>query len=110
VRGVSDFGGAATFNILSLQENKLVVNEGWLYDEEEQVTYLKELFAVFAASGTDFVFWFTFADYEKLYSTIMRQNLDMASYGVVKMLGHGGKTYPEMQWEPRKAFWALGQI
>jgi hypothetical protein len=110
LRGAAELGGTATFTVLSIQEDGLVVNEGWQYNEKEQVTYFKELFSVFTASGVMAAFWFTFADYEKPHSNISRHNLDMASYGVVKMLGHAGKTYPDMQWEPRKVFWAMSLV
>lgn len=108
--GAAALGGNATFTVLSLLGDALVVNGGWQYSEEEQVIYLKELFGVFRASKVTFAFWFTFADYEKLYSNIAKHNLDMASYGLVQMLGHAGKTYSDMQWEPRKAFRAMSQI
>jgi hypothetical protein len=37
-----------------------------------------------------------------------RADLDMASYGVVKVLdGPAGRTYPGMPWESRAAFAAL---
>jgi hypothetical protein len=65
---------------------------------------------VFSASGVSFAFWFTFADYEKKHSEIAKYILDVASYGIVQMLGHAGDTYPDLQWEPRKAFWALRNI
>jgi hypothetical protein len=107
VRGAAELGGNATFTILSLQAGGLVVNEGWSYSEEEQANYLTALYSVFTAAGVAFAFWFTFADYEKLYSHQAKHNLDMASYGIVQMLGHSGKTYPDMQWEPRKAFWVM---
>ena len=110
VKGGADLGGTATFTVLAIQESGLVVNDGWQYSDEEQVIYLKELFSAFTTTGVKIAFWFTFADYEKLYSEDARHNLDMASYGVVKMLNHPGKTYPDMQWEPRKVFWTISQL
>lgn len=110
LRGASELGGNAAFMVLSLEVDRLVVKEGWQYSDEEQVTYLKELFSVFTELQVAFAFWFTFADYEKLHSNIAKDNLDMASYGLVQMLGHAGKEYADMQWEPRKAFWAMSQI
>ena len=110
LRGASELGGNATFTVLSFQENGVVVNEGWQYSEDEQINYLKELYSIFITSGVMFAFWFTFADYEKRYNNDAKQNLDMASYGIVQMLYYGGKTFPGMQWEPRKVFWALDQV
>lgn len=86
------------------------MNEDWQYSEDEQATYLQELFSIFTASGVNYAFWFTFADYEKPYSDDAKHNLDMASYGIVQMLDHRGKTYPDMHWEPRKAFGVMKQI
>lgn len=110
LQGAADMGGNATFTVLSFQEGRLVVNDGWHYSEDEQVTYWEELFSVFTASGVSVAFWFTFADYEKPYSPEPKLNLDMASYGIVRMLGHSGNTYPDMQWEPRKVFWSISKI
>ena len=88
LRGASELGGNATFTVLSIAGNELVVNDGWQYDEEEQVTYFEDLFAVFTKSEVSFAFWFTFADYEKPHNNIAKHNLDMASYGIVQMLDH----------------------
>jgi len=110
VRSGAEMGGNATFQILSFQDDRLVVNEDWQYSEDEQVAYLQELFATFTAAGIAHAFWFSFADYEKPYSDVPKYNLDMASYGLVQVLNHYGKTYPDMQWEPRKAFWAISKI
>ncbi|MBP2328503.1 hypothetical protein JOF56_008888 [Kibdelosporangium banguiense] len=38
-----------------------------------------------------------------------RRDLDLASLGIVKVLeGRSGDTYPDMPWEPKAAFTALG--
>jgi hypothetical protein len=110
VAGAAELGGNATFTVLSFKEGRLVVNAGWQYSEHEQVNYLTELFSLFTTSGVAFIFWFTFADYEKLRHRINEYNLDLASYGIVQMLGHAGRTYPDMQWEPRKAFRVMSQL
>jgi hypothetical protein len=110
VHGGAALGGNATFTILSWQEDGLKVNEGWHYSEEEQVSYLQELYSLFAATGVAYAFWFAFADYGKLYNSITKHNLDLASYGIVQTLGHAGQTYPDMSFEPRKVFWALRDI
>jgi len=40
-----------------------------------------------------------------------RDDLDIASYGIVKPLdGRHGTTYPDMTWEPKAAFAALAGI
>ena len=50
---------------------------------------------------------FTFAlhDYPHRPDRDPRHDLDLASYGIVKVLDHQhGETYPELPWEPKAAF------
>jgi hypothetical protein len=77
-------------------------------DEAEQATYLREVLAVLDAEGVDTAFVNTFARFDLPHRSDPRQDLDMASYGVVKVLGdRPGHTYPDMAWEPKAAFTAL---
>ncbi|WP_182906208.1 hypothetical protein [Microbispora sp. H13382] len=69
-------------------------------DEGEQVRYLHELLGVFEEEGVDSAFWFTFAGYGLPYDPHPRRDLDMASYGVVRLLKDGGR-------EPKEVFHAL---
>ncbi len=40
-----------------------------------------------------------------------RDDLDMASYGIVKVLESGrGETYPDTRWEPKAAFAAIADF
>ena len=76
-------------------------------DEDGQATYLRELLEVFEAEGVDSAFVFTFAlhDYPHRPDADPRDDLDLASYGIVKVLEDGhGETYPDMGWEPKAAF------
>jgi len=80
----------------------------YVRDESEQVRYLAELNAIFAEQGVDLAFWFTFAGYPLVHDPDPRRDLDMASYGVVKMLPGGpGTGYHGLGWEPKLAFGAL---
>jgi hypothetical protein len=77
-------------------------------DEAEQAASLRELLAIFEAEGVDSAFANTFASYHLPHRADPRIDLDMASYGVVKVLeGRRGCTYPGMPWEPKAAFAAL---
>jgi hypothetical protein len=79
-------------------------------DEEEQARYLRELLDVFAAEGVDNVFVYTFARYDLPVRCATREDFDVVSAGVVKVLEGGcGKRYPEMPWEPKAAFYALAE-
>ena len=74
-------------------------------DEQEQARYLRELLDVFDAEGVDSTFVFTFASYGSPHRGDPREDLDMGSYGIVKVLeDHPGDTYPDMAWEPKAAF------
>lgn len=80
----------------------------YVRDEQEQATYLRELLDVFNAEGVDSAFVYTFANYACPHRGALREDLDLASYGVVKVLeDRPGHTYPEMSWEPKAAFAAV---
>jgi hypothetical protein len=79
----------------------------YLRDEDGQAAYLRELLEVFEAEGVDSAFVFTFAlhSYPHRPDGDPRDDLDLASYGIVKVLEDGhGQTYPDMPWEPKAAF------
>ena len=79
-------------------------------DEAEQASSIRELLELFDAEGVDSAFVFTFANYHLPHRTggDPRDDLDLASYGVVKVLeGSLGRTYPDMAWEPKAAFTTL---
>jgi hypothetical protein len=76
-------------------------------DEEGQAKYLLELLEIFEAGGVDSTFVFTFAlhGYVHRPDGDLRQDLDLASYGIVKVLEDRlGQAYPDMAWEPKAAF------
>jgi hypothetical protein len=73
---------------------------------------MQELHATFGAEDVDLAFWFTFAGYGLVHRPGQpRLDLDMASYGVVKMLETGPPAgYQGLGWEPKAAFGALAQL
>ena len=82
----------------------------YVRDEEAQATYLRELLDIFNAEGVDSVFVYTFANYDGPHRDDPREDLDLASYGIVKVLeDRRGHTYPDMTWEPKVAFTALAE-
>jgi hypothetical protein len=79
-------------------------------DEEGQAGYLTELLEIFEAEGVDsaFVFLFALENLPHRPDGDPRDDLDLASFGVVKVLdGSAGTTYPGTAWEPKAAFTAL---
>lgn len=82
----------------------------YIRSESEQAEYLRELLEVFDAEGVDTAFVFTFAGYALPHRGNPRDDLDMASYGVVKVFdGRRGDTYPDMAWEPKTAFTTVAE-
>lgn len=80
-------------------------------DEGEQAAYVRELLEIFAEAGIDSVFVFTFALYQLPHRATPRDDLDMGSYGIVKVYeDRYGETYEGMRWEPKAAFSAVAEF
>jgi hypothetical protein len=80
----------------------------YLRDEHEQAGCLRELLDLFDAEGVDSAFVYTFASYHLPHRGGPRDDLDLAGYGVVKVLqDRRGRSYPDMAWEPKAAFAAV---
>lgn len=79
-------------------------------DEAGQAQYLSELLEIFDSEGVDsaFVFLFALDNLPHRPDGDPRDDLDLASLGIVKVLeDRGGTTYPGMPWEPKAAFAAV---
>src|SRR5262249_6208563 len=69
----------------------------YVRDEDEQASYLGELLGIFEAEGVETAFVNTFARYDLPHRTDPREDLDLASYGIVKVLeDHHGQTSPDL--------------
>jgi hypothetical protein len=107
--GAADRGGMG-WAIIDASADPPRLDGDYVRDESEQVRYLEELTAIFAEEGVDLAFWFTFAGYPLVHDPEARRDLDMASYGVVRMLPGGpGSGHNGLGWEPKLAFRALAQ-
>ncbi|WP_342379934.1 hypothetical protein NVS55_10310 [Myxococcus stipitatus] len=85
----------------------------YVRDEAGQARYLRELLEVFDTEGVDSTFVFTFALHDHLHRPdgAPQEDLDLASYGLVRVLDQGrGVTYPDMPWEPKAAFTELARF
>lgn len=82
----------------------------YIRDEDEQATYLRELLEIFTTEGIDSAFVFTFVQYQLPHRAEPREDLDLASYGIVKVYeDRFGDSYPDMTWEPKVAFHTLAE-
>jgi hypothetical protein len=107
-RGAAD-KGARGMEIVEYDGARPVrVNDDYVRDEGEQAAHLRGLLEIFDAEGVDTVFVYTFANYHLPHRANPREDLDKASFGVVKVLeDRPGRAYPGMAWEPKAAFTAV---
>ncbi|MGW0826278.1 hypothetical protein [Streptomyces sp. NPDC002845] len=111
-RGAGDRGAHGLEIVENDEDTRAPVrlNGEYVRDEAGQAAYLRELLEAFDAGGIDSAFVFTFAlyDYPHRPDGGPREDLDLASYGIVKVLeGRLGTVYPDMPWEPKAAFAAV---
>jgi hypothetical protein len=88
------------------------LNGEYVRDEAGQATYLRETLEIFEAEGVDSAFVFSFALHQHLHRPDgdARDDLDLASYGIVKVLDERyGEIYRGLPWEPKAAFAALAE-
>ncbi|MET9105372.1 hypothetical protein [Streptomyces zhihengii] len=110
-QGAGGYGGAGWY--VAMEADGVTLKSDLVRDESEQVRYIDDLMPIFDEEGVDSVFWFSFIDCRAPHRTDGRPDLDMASYGIVKLLeeDHGiplpSRAYPDMPWEPKRAFYAL---
>ncbi|MEU3400457.1 hypothetical protein [Streptomyces filamentosus] len=109
-RGAGD-RGALGLEVVEYDETGPVRLTGaYERDEEGQAAYLRELLAVFDAAGVDTTFVFTFALHDHVHRPggDPREDLDLASYGVVKVYeDREGAHRPGLPWDPKAAFGAV---
>jgi hypothetical protein len=109
--GAADRGGTG-WAIIEADASPPRLDGDYVRDEAEQVRYLQELHSIFGAEDVDLAFWFTFAGYGMVHRPGQpRLDLDLASYGVVKMLEAGPPAgHQGLGWEPKAAFAALAGL
>ena len=108
-RGAADLGGSE----LSMIEwgsgaRPVRLKDDYLRDEHEQATYLREVLEVFESEGVDSAFVYTFARYDLPHRSNPREDFDLASRGIVKVLDGQSpvvvRRHSDMPWEPKAAF------
>ncbi len=108
-RGAADRGGLG-WAIVDWEHTPPELDDHYERSEDEQVDYLRELLAIFVAEGVDSAFWFTFAGYELPHRADPLFDLDMASYGVVKLIEPDvAREGTGLGWQPKKVFAAMAE-
>ncbi|MEO3888969.1 hypothetical protein [Nonomuraea sp. B5E05] len=113
-RGAGDRGGRV-LEVVEFGEDTgtpLRLDGEYVRDETGQAAYLRELLEIYDTAGVDatFVFLFALDNFPHRPDGDCRDDLDLASPGIVKVLeDRRGDTYPDMSWEPKAAFIALAE-
>ena len=113
-RGAAESGGRAGFIVEwdPHTAQPLRLDGDYERDEAEQANCLRELLALSDEAGIDTMHVFTFASYALPHrERAGREDLDMASYGIVKVFESGsGTRYTDVPWEPKAAFAAIAEL
>jgi hypothetical protein len=111
-RGAGERGGRGGSELIEFDGSTPVrLNGDYIRDEQEQATHLRELLDIFTTEGVDAAFVCTFVCYGWPHRSNPREDLDIASWGIVKVLeNRQGTTYPDVPWEPKAAFTALADF
>ncbi|MCP2257115.1 hypothetical protein LX15_000800 [Streptoalloteichus tenebrarius] len=100
-RGAAECGGLG-WTIVDYEANPPRLHGDYVRDEEEQTRHLREMVALFDEEGVDTAFWHTFASYQFPHHPDPRFDLDMASYGVCKVM-------PDGSLAPKRSFHAMAE-
>jgi len=85
-KGASKFGGSA-YNVVDYRTK--TIKEGIIRDENEQAIYLKELIEYYSKENISAVFIFDFKEEWKIHFNELLKDLDISSFGIVKVLEDG---------------------
>ena len=96
-KGASKFGGSA-YDIVDYRTK--TIKKGIIRDENEQVNYLGELLGLYRKRNIFATFVFDFKEEWKTHSKNHRKDLDLGSFGIVKVLKNSNVI-------PKKAFSAV---
>jgi hypothetical protein len=116
--GTATWRGAGDVAPRSMEIIEYDAETGWplrldgVYERDEagQAAYLDEVLEIFDSAGVDSTFVHLFALHNLPHRPDgdPREDLDLASLGIVKVLeNRTGATYPDMPWEPKAAFAAV---
>ena len=103
-RGAEDKGPTG-WMIVDWDRDRPELKGNFVRDESVQVDYLRDLLDIFSDEAVSGAFVFTFVQPSYLSDENPMYDLDMAGYGIVKVLPKGsGPSFRNMPWVPKKAF------
>jgi hypothetical protein len=95
--------GANGWAILQEEGGRQRLKGDFVRDESEQVKYFQESLEIYQRQGIETAFWFTFASWNRPHRQDPREDLDIASFGVVKVADEDAAT-PAQRWGPKAIF------
>ena len=107
----ADEKGAMGWTIADWEKDSPVLKGDFTRDEQVQADYLVELLEIFNSEKVAGAFVFTFIMYNYLYSDNAKNDMDMASFGIVKSMPDkytGG--YKNLPWLPKNAFFEVANF
>ena len=107
----ADAKGAAGWSIVDTSGARRKIKGTVERSEETPARYLAELLEIFSQEKVESAFVFNFASYNLPTDDNPEFDLDLASSWHCQDLPNGsrGTAYPDLPWEPKKAFWAVAQ-
>jgi hypothetical protein len=107
-RGAAERGGNGWAIVKGHGENQRLDGD-YVRDETEQVAYLRELLEIYQRHGIDTAFWFTFASWNRPHRQNPREDLDIASFGVVKLTEQQSPAAIP-PWSPKAVFYEFAKL
>ena len=108
-KGAEDKGGAG-WTIVDWDKEKPELKGDFIRDESIQSEYIRDLLDIFTEENISGSFVFTFVQPSYVYDENPKFDLDMACYGIVKMVETKSDiSYEGMPWVPKKAFYRVSE-
>lgn len=102
--------GAMGWAIVDWSKSKPELKGNYERDEDVQANYLLELLDIFTDENVFAAFVFTFISNNYTYNDDPKYDLDMAAYGIVRVMPEkSARSYKNMPWVPKKAFYELAK-
>ncbi len=97
--------GARGWEVLDMTANPPHIKGDLVRDEAVQANELVDLLQILDAANVEGAFVYTFVAPSETYNENPQYDFDMANYGLVTSYADKmGTTYPDMPWDPKKAF------
>jgi hypothetical protein len=104
----ADDKGPMGWAIVDWKNERPSLKGEYVRDETVQSNYLLELLEVYDKEEVFAAFVFTFASYNYIHHEDPAYDLDMAAYGIVRVVADNEPGYQGMPWTPKKSFFQLG--